>query len=100
MGSSLLDNRMRYIEASPLSYLGKENRDISFLILYSDQDLVVDTDMQSKRFAAAARLSGNFVRSITLPGAGHSWLNEDPNAPYSRSAQAAPRILEFLASQL
>lgn len=100
MGNSMLDDRMRYIAASPISHLGKRGRDVSFLIAYGDQDEVVDPETQSKRFAAAARLSGNYVRSIVLPGAGHYWLTESPTADHSWSAEAAPRILAFLADRL
>ncbi|MBO9377410.1 alpha/beta fold hydrolase [Sphingomonas histidinilytica] len=100
MGRSVLDDRMAYIEASPISYLDSRHRSVAFLIVYGDRDDVVDPERQSRAFAAVARMAGNYTRSIVLPGAGHYWLTESPTAEHSWSAEAAPRILDFLSDIL
>lgn len=100
MGVSLLDDRMAYIQASPMSYADSRRKNVAFLVVWGDQDEVVDPATQSRPFAAATRRAGAFTRTVVVPGAGHYWVTEPPQLPGSYSSVLAPRLLSYLADTL
>ena len=100
LGASLIDDRELYFQASPLSYAIRANNKTAFLVTYGMEDDVVDPHTQSKAFMTALSQAGFFVRSMTLPGAGHFWLSDPLEETGSYSGLFAPRLVRFLAERL
>jgi acetyl esterase/lipase len=100
LGTAPIDNRKLYFEASPLSYVTRDNKETAFLIAYGTEDDVVDIATQSKTFVTALKQSGIFVRSSVAQAAPHFWGTEPIEEPGSFSGFFAPRLLRFLAERL
>jgi acetyl esterase/lipase len=100
LGTSLVDDRELYFQASPLSYVTRNNNKTAFLVTYGMEDEVVDPHTQSKVFVKALSQAGFFVRSMAVPGAGHFWLSDPLDETGSHSGLFAPRLLRFLAERL
>lgn len=100
MGPSALDDRMAYIQASPIAHADSKRRRIAFMIVYGTEDKVVDPQTQSQDFAAAMLMAGSFVRPLAVTGAGHYWITESPETPGTWSSFLAPRLLDFLRDAL
>jgi acetyl esterase/lipase len=101
LGVSPLLNRRVYFDASPISYATVDHNQVRFLLIHGTDDDVVDPETQSEAFLSALGQAGYFVRRIVIPGAGHFW-SSDPfeGDPHSYSAQAIPRLMQFLESSL
>ena len=101
LGTSPMQNRRIYFEASPISYATVDHNQIRFLLIHGTDDDIVDPLTQSGAFLTALTQAGFFVRRIIIPGAGHFW-SSDPfeSEPHSYSAMAIPRLLRFLESSL
>jgi acetyl esterase/lipase len=100
LGASLLDDRERYFQASPLSYVTRSAARTSFLIVYGLEDEVVDPQAQSRPFVTALSQAGAFVRTIAVPGAGHYWLSDPLQEDGSYTAAIAPKLVRFLREKL
>lgn len=100
LGSAPIDNRRLYFEASPASYVTRDNNQTAFLIAYGTEDDVVDIGSQSVAFVTALKQSGFFVRTSIAQGAPHFWGTEPLEEPGSFSGFFAPRLMRFLAERL
>ena len=100
LGAAPWDNRRRYFEASPLSYVTSANKAVSFLLAYGTEDDIVDR-AQSDAFLLALKQAGFFARNVVLQGYGHFWFTGDPvEDPRGATAHLAPRLLRFLQERL
>jgi acetyl esterase/lipase len=96
LGGSLVEDRRRYFDASPISYVTHANADIGALIAYATHDEMIDNRDQSLRFIRSLQQAGNFVRALPLVGGTHFCISEPLDAPQSHALYAASRILLFL----
>ncbi len=103
LGVSPMQSRRTYFDASPMSYATIEKREKTgtrFLLIYGQNDDIVDPPTQSQAFLTALKQAGFFARSILVPGSGHFWASEPVEEPGSYGAQAAPQMLRFLQAGL
>ncbi|HKT20211.1 MAG TPA: alpha/beta hydrolase [Stellaceae bacterium] len=100
LGAAPIDNRRLYFDASPLSYVTRDNNQTAFLIAYGTEDDVVDVATQSTVFVTALKQSGTFVRTSIVQGAPHFWGGDPIEEQGSFSGFFAPRLMRFLADRL
>lgn len=100
LGAAPIDDRRLYFDASPLSYVTRDNNQTAFLIAYGTEDDVVEVATQSTVFVTALKQAGAFVRTTIVPGAPHFWGSDPIEEPESFSGFFAPRLMRFLADRL
>jgi acetyl esterase/lipase len=99
LGTSLIEDRRIFFDASPLSYVSVHNNATAFLLAWGTHDDIVDP-RQSEAFLEALKQARHVVRSVILPGATHYWLPDPLDEPQSFSAFFAHRLLRFLKQRL
>ena len=99
LGMPPSDNRKLYFDASPMSYVTKDNAGISFFISHGTEDDIVDRS-QSDNFLLALKQAGNYARHIVMQGSGHFWNSDPIEEPGSVPGFFAPRVLRFLQDRL
>ncbi|MDP9927840.1 acetyl esterase/lipase [Variovorax paradoxus] len=99
LGVSPLVDKMRFYQASPLTYTTTRARGTAFLISWGMEDDTVDCN-QSRRFVTALKQAGCFVRTLPVPGAPHFWISEPLSDPHGYAARLAPVLLRFLDERL
>jgi acetyl esterase/lipase len=100
LGSSLVEDRRIYFDASPLSYVSVRNNSTAFLLGWGTEDDIVDPGPQSVAFLQALKQARYVVRTIIMSGAPHYWLPDPLDEPGSFSAFFAYRLLRFLRLRL
>ena len=100
LGAAPIDNRRVYFDASPASYVTRDNKDTAFFIAYGTEDDVVDIETQSKAFVMSLKQAGFFARTVIAQGAPHFWATDPIEEPGSFSGFFAPRLMRFLAEKL
>lgn len=95
-GAWKLGGRDYYQEASPYSYATAHANETAFLLIWGQEDDMIDWRSQSQRFLVALRQAGYTVRAAVVPGAGHFFMKEPIDEPHSFAAFVAPRLLRFL----
>jgi acetyl esterase/lipase len=100
LGTAPIDDRRTYFDASPASYVTRDNNQTAFLIAYGTEDDVVDAASQSAAFVTALKQAGFFVRTSIAQGAPHFWGTDPLEEPGSFSGFFAPRLKRFLAERL
>ncbi len=100
LGTSLVENRRIFFEASPLSYVTHDNRQTSFLLTWGTEDDIVDRKTQSDAFLLALKHAGFFVRPVIVQGSPHFWASDPIEEANSFSGFLAPRLLRFLQDRL
>ncbi len=100
LGTSLLEDRRIYFDASPLSYVSVQNNATAFLLGWGTQDDIVDHRSQGEAFLEALKQARYFVRTVVLSGAPHYWLSDPLDEPQSFSGFFAYRLLRFLKLRL
>ena len=100
LGTSLLEDRRLYFDASPLSYVSVNNNATAFLLAWGTEDDIVDYRQQGVAFLEALKQARYFARSTVVLGAPHYWLSDPLDEPASYSAFFAYRLLRFLRLRL
>ncbi len=100
LGKSPLDDRRIYFDASPLSYATVRPDPPAFLIVWGQEDDLVDYATQAVPFRDALRRALYYVRTVVIPGAGHFWMTEPLDETGSYTSVLAPRLLRFLDERL
>ena len=100
MGTSPMQDRQLYFDASPISYATLSNNKIGVLLVTGTEDDLVDPKQQTYPFQLALKQAGFFVRPCIVHGAPHYWMNDPIDEPGSYSGFLAPRLLRFLAEKL
>lgn len=99
LGAQPMDNRKLYFESSPMSYVTRDNKDVSFLITHGTEDDIVDR-VQSDAFLLALKQNGNYARHIVMQAQGHFWNSDPIEEAGSVPGYFAPRVLRFLQERL
>jgi acetyl esterase/lipase len=100
LGTSPMQNRRVFFDASPISYATVEKNRTRFLLIHGTHDDIVDPATQSQAFLTALKQAGIFARTIVIPGAGHFWAAYPLDEATGYGAQAAPQMLLFLRAAL
>ena len=100
LGVSLIDDRRRFFEASPLSYATRDANQTAFLLTWGTEDDIVDPTRQSHVFLRALKQAGFYVRPVILQGAPHFWNSDPIDEPASFPGFLAPRLIRFLQTKL
>ena len=100
MGTSPMDNRQLYFDASPISYATFANNKIGVLLVTGTADDLVPPGLHFEPFLLALKQAGFFVRTCIIPGAPHFWMNDPIDEPTSLPGFLAPRLMRFLAEKL
>ncbi len=100
LGTSPLEDRRIFHQASPLTYVTSHANKTAFLLIWGTEDEVVDWHTQSWPFLTALRQAAYFTRSVVIPGAGHYWMTQPIDEPHSHAAMLAPKLARFLKDQL
>ena len=100
LGAPLTQNRRIYWEASPLSYVTRDNNQTSFLLSWGTEDDIVDRHTQSDHFLLALKQAGFFVRPVIVQGSPHFWAVDPIEEAGSFSGVLAPRLVRFLQERL
>lgn len=100
MGHSPIEDRLRFIGASPLSYVTRRSQRTAFLVAWGTADDVVDWQSQSRPFVTALKQAGCFVRTMAMTDAPHFWMSDPLDDPYGYPIRLAPSLLRFLSELL
>jgi acetyl esterase/lipase len=100
LGTSLIEDRRIYFDASPLSYVSVHNNATAFLLAWGTEDDIVDYRQQGQAFLEALKQARYVARSVIVLGAPHYWLSDPLDEPASYSAFFAYRLLRFLRGRL
>lgn len=95
LGAAPYTNRRVFFEGSPISYATVDKNATRFLLVHGTDDDVVDRATQTTAFLVALKQAGFFVRTVTVPGAGHFFVT-DPVDNTSFGGFVGPRVLQFL----
>jgi acetyl esterase/lipase len=98
LGVPLFEDRQRYFDASPLSYVTTANAGTAFLLAWGTHDDVVDP-AQSEAFMLALKQAGFYARPC-IQAAPHFWAGDPLDETGSHSAYFAARLLRFLDDRL
>lgn len=99
LGAPLIDDRQLYFEASPISHVTTKNAGTEFFLAYGMEDTAVDPKSQTIAFEQALNQAGFYVRSISVPGAGHYWMSDPIDDPRGYTGLLAPFLLRFLSAR-
>jgi acetyl esterase/lipase len=99
LGTTPIDDRKIYFEASPINYAIRANNQIAFFLSWGTADDMVSTS-QSENFRDTLKQAGFFVRTAPVPGAPHFWMVAPMDEPGSPNALVAPQVLRFLQERL
>lgn len=94
LGTPLIEDRKRYFDASPLSYVTTANAKTAFFLAWGTHDDIVDPK-QSEEFLLALKQAGFYVRTV-VQDAPHFWVGDPLDEAGSYSAHFAARVLRFL----
>ena len=100
LGTSPMEDRNIFHDASPLTHAITKANKTAFLIVWGESDDVVDWQSQSGRFLSALKAAGYFARPVPLAGAPHFWMEDPIDEPGSHTGFLAPRLLRFLQARL
>lgn len=99
LGATPFDDPQLYVDASPLRQIRYSKNALKTLLIWGDRDGDI-LPAQSEAFATALRQSRAFVRTLTVPGAGHFWFSEEPIGPNTFCGDVADRLVAFLKQHL
>jgi len=100
LGTTPMQDRKLYFEASPISYATVANNNVSVFLTWGTEDDLVDRATQSEAFLLALKQAGFFARTAVVPAAPHYWMGDPIDEPESFTAFLAPRLVRFLAERL
>jgi acetyl esterase/lipase len=100
IGTSPMENRQLYFDASPVSYATYANNKTAVLLACGTEDDLVDRKAHTDAFLRVLKQAGFFARTCIVQGAGHYWVSDPLDEPASYTGFFAPRLLRFLAEKL
>lgn len=100
IGTSPIEDRRVFFDASPLSYATARGNAPAFLLAWGTADDIVDPLTQSLPFRDALKQAGFYVRTVALTDAPHYWASDPLDEPGSYPGFLAPRALRFLQLKL
>lgn len=99
LGTTPMDNRRIYFEASPISYALSARNQISFFLSWGTGDDMASPS-QSEDFLLALKQAEFYVRTAPVPGAPHFWMGMPMDEPGSHTGFVAPQVVRFLQQRL
>lgn len=100
LGATPYDDPQLYFDASPIRHVSYARNALKTLLIWGADDVDV-LPVQSESFARALRQARFFVRTQSVPGAGHFWFSDQPiDSPHSHSGKVAPSLVDFLKQHL
>ncbi len=96
IGVPLVDDRLRYFQASPAAYATRDRNQVAFLLSWGTEDDVVSEKLHSRPFAQLLGQPNFNVQCVILPHAQHYWACDPIDEPRSHSGFLAPRVIRFL----
>jgi acetyl esterase/lipase len=99
-GVPLVDDRLRYFEASPVAYVTRNRNKLAFQIVWGTNDDVEDENLHSRPFARLLAQTNFNVQTVIVPDAQHYWVSDPIGDERSYSGFLAPRLLRFLDQHL
>lgn len=89
------EDRLRY--ASPANYV--DSRDPPILLMHGTDDQTV-SPAQSKEFESVLRGVGVPTQLVMMPGVGHSWIGQTPEATHNASRKALQLSVDFIEATI
>lgn len=99
LGTTPIEDRRLYLDASPINYAIRSKSQISFFLSWGTGDDMV-APSQSEEFRDVLKQAGFNVRTAPIPGAPHYWMSTPMDEPGSPTALVAPQVLRFLEQRL
>jgi acetyl esterase/lipase len=99
LGTTPIDDRKIYFEASPINYVIRANNKVAFFLSWGTADDMAPPS-QSDDFLLALKQAEFFVRTAPVQGAPHFWMSTPMDEPGSPTAVVAPQVLRFLQQRL
>jgi acetyl esterase/lipase len=99
LGTSPMDNRKVFFDASPISYAIRSNNQISFFLSWGTADDIASPS-QSEEFLLALKQARFYVRTAPVPGAVHFWVDAPIEEPGSATSFVCPQVARFLKERL
>jgi acetyl esterase/lipase len=100
LGTTPMDNRKVYFEASPINYAIRANNQIAFFLTWGTGDDVASPS-QSEAFLLALKQAEFFIPvAVPVPGAPHFWNSGPIDEPRSYLGFVAPQVARFLGQRL
>ena len=99
LGTTPIEDRRLYLDASPINYVIRRKNQISFFLSWGTSDDTVPPS-QSEDFLFVLKQAGFYVRTAPVPGAPHFWMSTPMNETGSPTAVIAPQVLRFLQQRL
>lgn len=99
-GVPLVDDRVRYFEASPVAYVTRDRNQLAFLLSWGTDDDIVDENLHSRPMAKLLGQAGFNVQTVVVPHAQHYWMTDPIGDERSHSGFLAPRLVRFLEKHL
>lgn len=100
LGKPLVDDRLLYCRASPITYATRSRNGIPVFLAWGSSDDVVDENLHSKSFAHALAQANFAVTTVEIPSGQHFWFCDPIDEDKSHSRFLAPRLLRFLKDNL
>jgi len=100
LGVSAIDDKRPYFDASPYSYITARDNGTAFLVVWGNEDDIVDCKSQSEAFLEALKQANHFARPVCVAGAPHFWMGDPIDEPGSHTGFLGPRLLRFLQMKL
>jgi acetyl esterase/lipase len=99
LGTSPMENRKIFFDASPISYAIRSNNQISFFLSWGTADDMASPS-QSEEFLLALKQARFYVRTAPVPGAVHFWIDAPIEEPGSAMSFVSPQVVRFLKERL
>lgn len=99
LGADPYEDHQVYFDASSLRAVRYQKNRLPVLLSWGTHDDAV-SPQQSEGFLTALTQAGFTVRTHRIVGASHWWFSQDPDDSSSYAGQLAPRLLEFLSTNL
>jgi len=96
IGTTPMDDRQLFFDASPISYTTLANNKTAFFLVWGTEDDIVDVKTQSEAFLLTLKQARFTVRTAVVQAAPHFWMWDPIEEPESHCAFLAPRLLRFL----
>lgn len=100
LGTSPMENRRIYFDASPVNYATVANNKLAVYLSVGTEDDLVDRASQTDAFLFALKQANFFVRTCIVQGSGHYWASDPIDEPGSYPAVLAPKLVRFLKDKL
>jgi acetyl esterase/lipase len=100
LGTTPMDNRKIYFEASPINYAIRANNQVSFFLTWGTSDDIVSPSQSEAFLLALKQAEFPLGGGVPVPGAPHFWNSIPIDEPGSYLGFVAPQVARFLGQRL